>query len=151
MDKDRYRLELLRILHAHSERAQETLHQLKLALPDKAVSVQIGIHPSQDPDGIFSVVAHLDGPDIYVMTKAIDGCRVLFEVRFQDGVLVPDVPTFDPFSTACEFEINDVIVDTAAEWLEDLWARFEGLAPGVSVFVFGEDGYGSFSTKCLHS
>ena len=61
--------------------------------------------------------------------------------------LVPKVPMFDPFDT--DFEFNDVIVDTSLQWLEELWEVFDGELKTLPTKVFGEEGYGSKTSKQL--
>lgn len=137
-----YQRELLAILRAHSEQALKTLRALDAAIPEKTRAIHIGIHPNQEQDGTFSIMIHLDGPDLYVLNKAIDAHRYLFEVRYgEDGCAEPEVPLFSPFHLP--FEVNDVIVDTCFLWLEELWKCFGGTKSNLPVEVFGEDGYGS--------
>lgn len=97
--------------------------------------------PNQDPNGIFSIPIHLDGPDFYNLNKAISDYRCLFNVRYQGGILTPKVPMFDPFDT--EFDVNDVIVDTSLIWLRELFSGFLDFADALPVTMFGEDGYGT--------
>jgi len=106
MDAISYEIELLRILRMHSDQALKQLAAMDEAMPEKALGINIGIHPSQDPDGMFGIMIHLDGPDLYSLNKAINGHRSLFAVRFVDGNLVPKVPMFN--SLDLEFEVNDV-------------------------------------------
>lgn len=146
MNADDYRDALLTILRAHSGEALETLRALDAALPEKARAIEIGVHPSQDRDGLFTIMIHLDGPDLYVLNKAVDACRTLFDVRFGDaGRPEPDVPQFS--LSGPSFEVNDVIVDTAFLWLEELWKIHGGGRRSLPVSAFGDDGYGSEATR----
>ena len=142
MDEDAYRDELLSILRRHSEHAGATLRSLAAALPEKARSMHIVVHVGQEADGLFDVMAHLDGPDLFVLNRAIQDYRRLFETRYvESGGVHPPVPTFDPFEQP--FEVNDIIVDVATDWLRGLWSDLRDTRFDLPVTVFGEDGYGA--------
>ncbi|MEO1188689.1 MAG: DUF6389 family protein [Pseudomonadota bacterium] len=147
MDAERYAVELLTILRNHSKQALETFTAADEKLPDKATGVSVGIHPGQDGEGQFDIWIHLEGPDLYVLNKAIAPHRILFEVERGTGGFIPDVPMFDPFDT--DFDVNDVIVDTSLQWLQEIWPAFDGRMKTLPVTVFGEDGYGTKTPKRL--
>lgn len=90
---------------------------------------------------MFSILVHLEGPDLYGLNKAIDRHRHLFDVRFEDGILTPKVPLFDPFDA--EFEVNDVIVDTSVVWLKEVWSKLDDVSHSLSITIFGAEGYGT--------
>ena len=147
MDAKSYSAELLKILKAHSDQAIKTLNAVDEILPEKVSGIMLGIHPNQEPDGMFAILIHLEGPDLYVLNKAIDAHRYLFNVKFVDGRLTPQVPMFDPFES--DIEVNDVIVDTALLWLEEIWMAFDGKMKKIPTQVFGEEGYGTKTPKRL--
>lgn len=148
MDSGVYAERLTEVLNAHTQIALAHLIAIKNALPEKAEGLEFGVHPSQDPDGMFSVVVHLVGPDLYVLNKAIDGNRRLFDVRYEGQKVVPSVPVFDP--NEVDFELNDVIVDTTVNWLRALWSEFGELKRAIPVTIFGEDGYGTLTPVKLN-
>lgn len=141
MKAENYSATLLQILRQHTANALDQLRQINSNLPEKTTGISIGVHPSQDPDGMFSIVVHLDGPDLYVLNKAIQDHRYLFDVRYENGHLTPEVPLFDPFDA--EFEVNDIIVDTSLIWLKEIWSKLDGVSHTLSVTVFGDEGYGT--------
>ncbi|SDP90337.1 hypothetical protein SAMN05428967_4248 [Phyllobacterium sp. YR620] len=134
-----YKAALQNVLQAHTALALAKLEEIKRSIPAKVGRLEIGIHPGQDEDGFFGVMVHLDGPDLYVLNKAIEAHRSLFEVRYLDGRVQPDVLTCDPGEPS--FSINDAIVDTCMDWVEDLWQQLGGV--GLPALVYGEEGYGS--------
>lgn len=146
-DLKAYSTALAGILDAHMQKAKKTLTVALSKLPQETKEIQFGIHPNQEPDGMFSVVLHLDGPDLFTLNKAIEGHRVLFDVRFVDGKIEPDVPTFDPFDQS--FSVNDAIVDTVASWVEKIWDTIEREAECPPALIFGEDGWGEGMPKRL--
>ncbi len=147
MNPESYSAELLKILRSRSEQAINTLRAVDEILPDKVSGIMLGVHPSQEPDGMFGVLVHLEGPDLFVLNKVIDAHRYLFDVKFVDGQLIPQVPMFDPFDT--DFEVNDVIVDTVLLWLEEIWLVFDGKMKKLPTQVFGEEGYGTKTPRQL--
>jgi hypothetical protein len=147
MNAKDYSVKLLKILRAHSNSAIRTLEQVDKTLPEEATEISLGIHPNQDPDGMFSILIHLEGPSLTVLNQKIQGHRSLFDVRYEGATLTPPVPLFDPFET--DFEVNDVIVDTAMLWIDEIWDIFSGVNKEISTSVFGAEGYGTTSFKVL--
>ncbi len=147
MDEETYSKTLLQLFRNRSTAAQDQLRKVISALPDGATSINVGVHPNQEPDGMFSILIHLDGPDLHSLNKEIGDYRYLFDVRYQNGVLTPEVPMFDPFDTA--FEVNDVIVDTSLIWLKELFSSFAGCPDTPPVTVFGADGYGTLTPTII--
>ncbi|MDQ8034184.1 MAG: DUF6389 family protein [Bordetella sp.] len=136
-----YRQALLAILDQHRDAARATLLALIAALPERAREIHFAIHPDQDGEGTFSIVASLDGPDLFVLNRAVEPHRYLFDVRHTERGVEPEVPMFAPGET--DFDVQDTIVDTAMEWVESLWnacARNHTPLPGM---VYGEEGYGT--------
>lgn len=145
MTAEEYRTALKEVLKSHEPLALEQLRAIKKHLPEKAAQLIVGIHPGQSEEGFFDVMVHLEGPDRYVLNKHIEVYRSLFAVQCIDGNMKPDVPMFSQASTG--FSVNDMIVDTCMDWIENLWAKFGGV--GIPAMIFAEDGYGSVDSKPL--
>jgi hypothetical protein len=139
MIQSEYEAILRNILAMHTEAALHQLDGIRNTLSQKAKSVEVGIHLPQDEEGFFSIVVHPIGPDLFVLNKSIEPYRYLFDVRFIDGKLQPEVPLFEPDDVS--FSVNDVIVDVSMGWLKHLWEQSGGV--GLPAQAFGEDGYGS--------
>lgn len=135
MTENEYRAVLHDTLKRHTEAALDMIFQIKINLPEKAEAVEFGIHPSQDEDGLFSVMVHLCGPDLYVLNKAIEKYRELFDAKFIEGELQPNVPVFD--LEGVSFSVNDVIVGVGVDWINTLWGLSGGL--GIPGYAFGEE------------
>lgn len=146
MSEAEYKAVLVSILRQHSLPALEKLRLVGLKLPEKTRMMMIRIHPGQSEEGFFDVHIHLDGPDLYVLNKAIAAYRSLFDVSCIDGRMIPDVPMFDTENAG--FSVNDAIVDVCMDWVEELWSQSEGI--DVPAQMFGDEGYGSVSEKPLH-
>jgi len=130
-----YREVLQDTLKGYTQSAVDMIFKIKTNLPEKAKSVDVGIHPNQDEDGMFSVMVHLCGPDLYVLNKAIADYRLLFDVKFIGGKLQPNVPILDPDEVS--FSINDLIVEVSIDWVKTIWDLSGGLKiPG---YVFGDE------------
>ncbi len=146
MTKYDYQEALCRVLEAHTEVALDKLAGLFARLPEKAREIQFGIFPDQGGEGAFSVMIGLEGPDLYVLNKAIDGYRELFDVVHGEDGLVPPVPMF---SSEPPFCVQDAIADAAAEWIETLWARGgRGVSP-LPAMVYAHDDYGTDLPRAL--
>ncbi|MDR7943880.1 DUF6389 family protein [Achromobacter aegrifaciens] len=147
MTQSEYIAELLRILRAHDAAARATLTALIAALPPKAREIHFVVFPDQDGEGTFSVVASLEGPDLFVLNKAIEGHRYLFDVRHTEDGIEPEVPLFA--SDEGGFNVQDVIVDTAMQWVAELWeTNGQGRSP-LPALVYGEEGYGTLEPLAL--
>lgn len=144
---DEYKHVLLAVLRAHSDNALSMLRSIDRRLPEKTRRVSIMVHLPQDADGMFTVMVHLDGPDLFALNKAISDFRSLFDVRVVDGAVTPCVPLFDPFDP--QFSVNDAIVDIVMVWLQEVWTTFGGMNLRVPVTIYGEDGFGSTPTLTL--
>lgn len=115
-------------------------------LPEKAREIQFGIFPDQDGEGTFSVVIGLDGPDLYVLNKAIEGHRHLFDVVHGETGLTPPVPMVarDP-----GFCVQDAIADTAADWIEALWERAGRAVSPLPACIYADEDYGTTTPRSL--
>jgi len=91
----------------------------------------------------------LIGPDLYVLNKKIRNHYRLFSPVYTANGLEPHIPGVDPFDV--DFEVNDTIVDVAMEWLERLWSNLGNKEISVPVGIYGDDGYGTKSSKDLRN
>lgn len=144
MDETAYRAALRATLDAHDGPALERIGALLAALPEAAREIHVVVFPDQDGEGAFSVRVSLDGPDLYVLNRAIEPHRTLFKVVHGEEGFEPDLPMFgrDP-----GFSVQDAIVDTAADWIEALWPR-AGQAP-IPVMIYGDEDYGPSTPRQL--
>lgn len=135
MTETEYREVLQDTLKGYTQSAVDMICKIKTNRPEKAESVDVGIHPNQDEDGMFSVMVHLCGPDLYVLNKAIADYRLLFDVKFIGAKLHPNIPILDPDEVS--FSINDLIVEVSIDWVKTIWDLSGGLKiPG---YVFGDE------------
>ena len=149
MTESEFTSALRAVLDSHSVRVTSTMRQLLAALPAKAQSLNFEVFPSQDGEGDFSIRANLDGPDLYVLNKAINEYADLFVVRWTETGVDPPVPIVA--STTTEFEVNDVVVDCAASWLRDVWESLGDVECSIPIRIVGHDDYGTSTPIDLHS
>lgn len=135
MNQDEYKKVLWKILDMQTYDAVSNINKIKRILPEKANAVQIGIHPSQENDGMFDIIIHLQGPDLYLLNKSIKPYCQLFNVKYVEGVLQPNVPLFD--FDEVSFSVNDTIVEVSIGWINQLWALSGGL--NIPTCIFGEE------------
>lgn len=132
---------LSRVLVEYSRDAFERIRHVIGNLPEKARSLSFEIFPSQDGDGFFAVQANLDGPDLYVLNKQLGEEAEIFCPRHLKDGLEPAIPLVDPFEA--NYAVNDLVVDTVAAWLADLWRGIDSTQVSIPVFVVGHDDYGT--------
>lgn len=146
MNQQDYQAALRRVLDAHTDGALRTLRELFPRLPEKAREIQFGIFPDQDGEGTFSIVIGLDGPDLYVLNKAIDGHRHLFDVVHGEDGVSPRVPLFAREPGFC---VQDAIADTAADWLEALWEQGGRAVSPLPACIYADEDYGATTPRSL--
>lgn len=146
MNQQDYQAALRRVLDAHTADALLTLQGLFPRLPEKAREIQFGIFPDQDGEGTFSIVIGLDGPDLYVLNKAIDGYRHLFDVVHGEEGVSPAVPLFGREPGFC---VQDAIADTAADWLEALWEQGGRAVSPLPACIYADEEYGTTTPRSL--
>lgn len=146
MTKHDYQDALRRALDAHTAAALHTLAGMFARLPGKAREIQFGIFPDQGGEGTFSVVIGLEGPDLYVLNKAIEGYRNLFDVVHGEAGLEPPLPLF---STEPAFCVQDAIADAAAGWVETLWDQAGRAVSPLPAMVYAHDDYGTDLPRAL--
>ncbi len=148
MNESAYRSSLLSVLAGHSEDAGRRIRLLMENLPPKARSVEFNVLPWQDGEGGFSIRANLDGPDLYVLNKAIDEYAEIFRVIHAQSGFVPDVPMMNGYGE--DFDVCNVIVDCAAHWLRSVWQTLRDMQPSIPVTVVCVEGYGTVTPLVLH-
>jgi len=92
------------------------------------------------------VVIGLEGPDLYVLNKAIEGYRDLFDVVHGEEGLEPPVPMFSSEPAFC---VQDAIADVAADWVQALWAQCGRLVSPLPAMVYAHDDYGTDLPRAL--
>lgn len=146
MTKQDYQDALRRVLDAHTEPALRKLAGLFPRLPEKAREIQFGIFPDQGGEGTFSVVIGLDGPDLYVLNKAIQEYRSLFDVVHGENGVSPPVPMFAREPAFC---VQDAIADVAADWIAAIWdLAGRGVSP-LPALVYAHDDHGTDMPRLL--
>ncbi|MEK6236933.1 MAG: DUF6389 family protein [Planctomycetales bacterium] len=130
------------ILFQHSKAASQTIRNLIAALPDKATCLNLEVFTSQDQDGFFTVRASVDGPDLYVLDKAIAQHALIFEARSTEFGAEPPIPIV---WANVGFPVNDTVVDCAAKWLQAVWESLGPMECRVPIVVLGHDDYGSLT------
>jgi hypothetical protein len=147
MTRADYELELLTELEKNKQDISTMLDMLLENISEKIKGIYIGIFPSQDGDGMFSIHANADGPDLYVRQQEIKEYASLFNPIILPGKIEPFVPTFyDPFNV--EFDVNECLVDLVANWF---YSNFSGKVypQGVTFSIVGAEDYGTVTPLFL--
>jgi len=141
MTQSEYKTEVQSILDAHVDAVRSKLLSLPSVIPESARSIAFTIFVDQDGEGFLTVRAALDGPDLYVINKAIGDCAVLFDTKMVDGEMVPPMPLMDPFDQ--EFSVHDSLTDCAAAWLTHIWGSIDHNEYRIPVSITSHDDYGT--------
>lgn len=146
MDEAEYRAALTAELDLHTIDAASRVQAVVQQLPAKARALTFEIIPDQDGEGTFTVMAALDGPDLFVLNKSIREHARILEVKHTADGLDPPVPLLDPFA---EFDVNCVLVDVVAVWMQAVW-KAAAPSSAIPVNVIGHEGYGTVTPVNLH-
>jgi hypothetical protein len=148
MTEDEFIAELSTALANHSETARDQLRHLLALLPERTTRLDLQVFPSQGGDGFFTIYASVDGPDLFVINKAIRAHADLFDAKYTEHGIEP-FPIVDPFGV--DYSVNDIVVDCAAQWLQKVWTSLGNVDCPVPVVITGHDDYGTVTPVELHS
>ncbi len=84
-----YRTAHNKILFQHSESARQNILGILQHVPTLDRSLELGVHPNQE--GIFSIYASFDRPDLYALNKTIHKHTTIFEVKHTKDGLTPPI------------------------------------------------------------
>ncbi|NBD28631.1 MAG: hypothetical protein GVY31_01160 [Alphaproteobacteria bacterium] len=135
------------VLAAHDRAALAQIAGALADLPDTTRELHFGVHPDQDGEGTFSVMIHPEGPELHVLNAAISEYRKLFGIKHMEGGLNVPVPLFD--FDEVDYEVNDVIADTAMDWVDRLWMKVHRARPDLPVLVFCAEEWGNPPARWL--
>ncbi|TWT67589.1 DUF6389 family protein [Allorhodopirellula solitaria] len=149
MSESEFIAELTVVLDGQSDTARAQIPLLLASLPEPATRLDLQVFPAQDGDGFFTVRASVDGPNLYVINKAIDTYADLFDAKYTENGVQPPIPIVDCFDV--DYPVNDIVVDCAANWLRTVWQSLGNIECRVPVVIVGNDGYGTVTPVELHS
>ena len=118
MNKANYQAALLNAMKSNEGLAVANINSALECWPEKATSFGFDLFIDQDAEGFVSLLITPDGPDSYVLNKAIHKYRYLFEVKFEGAKLTYDLPLFD--TDDIEFDVRDAVSETALKWVNEL-------------------------------
>ena len=140
MTCDEYIKEVSAVLEAHRQHAATELVAALALVPPNAKRITLNIFVDQDGEGLLDVRVGLDGPDLYVLGKAMESHAQLFETRMTEEGFTPPLPLMD--ASGEEFSVHDALTDCAASWVASIWRQ---LSPSIGwpVVVQSPEGYGT--------
>jgi hypothetical protein len=141
MTREKYIQEVDGVLAGYTEQAADRLGKALALVPPKTRSVEIVIFIDQDGEGFLEVRVSLDGPDLFILNKAIESHAELFETRMTDDGLEPPLPLMDPDDET--FSVHDALTDRAASWILAVWQKTERANFHLPVTVVSHDGDGT--------
>ncbi|GGX39061.1 hypothetical protein GCM10007385_02500 [Tateyamaria omphalii] len=107
----------------HLNKAFENMHP-------KVRRLDVCIHMDQDAEGAISLMLHPEGPDVFVLDKAIAEHRNTFDAFVPTG-LEPDMPFERTEATVAQ------VIEICGAWVSDLWQKLPTTArqlPATVVF-----------------
>ena len=141
MERDEYTDAVRRVLEGWTNSAIAKLVAAIPIIPATTKEVSLEIFVDQDGEGFLAVQLSLDGPDLYVLNRAVREHAELFETRMTESGLVPPLPLMDPSNE--KFSFHDALTDCAAEWISDVWKQSDSSGLEIPVFVCSHDEYGT--------
>ena len=147
MTQDEYVRAVMHVLSQHTERAAAQLSKALELLPEKSKDVTIDIMVDQGVEGFLTVQVGVNGPDLYVLNKAIALHAKLFDTVMIETAMQPDLPLMDINEDA--FSVGDVLTDCGAKWATEVWEKIKHEACRLPVNVTSPEGYGTCLPICL--
>jgi hypothetical protein len=141
MTREEYIREVQAVLNQHSQQATSRLAATLAALPPKTRKVDIEIFVDEDGEGFLTVRVGLDGPDLYVLNKAIAPHADLFRTRMTRDGFDPPLPVMDPGGET--FSVHDTLADCASAWITSVWKQANQEPLSLPVTIVTHDGYGT--------
>lgn len=141
MTKKEYVDDVTRVLSRWSEDTKKKIEFLAERIPANARKAEITIFLDQDGEGSLNISMALEGPDLYVLNKAIQEHAVVFETKHGQGGFSSGLPMMEPDGD--DFSVNHVLADCAVRWLEGLWAKIDSASFKVPVWIVVHDDYGT--------
>ena len=139
MDEHEYVLAVNAVLAEYTDEATVQLRHALDALPAKTKEVTIDVMVDQGEEGFLTVRVGVNGPDLYVLNKALKPFASLFDTVMTKDGFSPDLPLM----SGDEFEVGDVLTDCGAQWARELWAKANHAARGLPVTITSPEGYGT--------
>ena len=141
MNKDSYMNDLLACLDKNRETIKSKLQLAIQSIPEKTKAMHIGIFASQDGEGMFSIYINPEGPDLYVLQKALGDKADIYDPGFKDYGDELGVPYIE--RDEVDFDVNHTLALTVAIWLNEIWVEIEKPQGLIPFHVFAVEG--SFS------
>ena len=149
MTRDEYIQQVEGVLSKHTGQAATRLAAALALVPPKARKVEIEIFVDQDGEGLLDVRVSLDGPDLFVLKRAIASHADLFGTRMTPGGLDPALPLMEARRET--FSVHDALTDCAAAWVASVWRQTDRGSFRLPVTVVSHDGYGTATPLHLNA
>jgi hypothetical protein len=141
MTRDEYTQHVEALLAGHTGHAATKLAAALALVPPKARKVNIQISVDQDGEGFLDVRIALEGPDSFVLNKAVAPHAELFGTRMTAEGLDPALPLMEPGDE--EFSVHDALTDCAALWIASVWKEAGITGFHLPIAIVSHDGYGT--------
>jgi hypothetical protein len=143
MTRDEYIREVQRVLNTATEHAASQLKHVLPLVPPRAKRMTIDVFVDQDGEGFLSVRVGLDGPDLYVLQRAITHHAVLFDTQMTELGLEPPLPLMN--AGVEDFSVQDTLTDCGANWIASIWKTIDTSTTRLPVTVQSPEGYGTIT------
>lgn len=143
MTEAEFQRQLLNELDKHETDVIDRINLLLENIPSNSKSLDLGIFPSQDGDGMFSIYASVDGPNLFVLIKSLEKYASIFAPKHTANGIIPFIPNVD--RRMVDFEVNDVVVDCVAKWLLGIWQKTNKNKLQVPTYIIADEDYGTIT------
>ncbi len=143
MTREEYVNAVESVLEAHRQVAQSELAAVFNLVPPKTKRMTIDIFIDQDGEGFLSVRVGLEGPDLFVLNRAISPHAELFTTRMTEAGFEPPLPLMS--SRREPFSVHDTLTDCAASWIAQIWKDLNPTGITVPVDIVSPEDYGTIT------
>lgn len=141
MTRDEYSRQVDQVLESHNESAKSHLRSALALIPPATRRIAFDIFVDQDGEGFLHVRLGLEGPELYVLNKAIAPHAELFGTKMTEDGFDPPLPLMCSRGEA--FSVHDALTDCAAGWVVRLWNQTDHRGISLPVDVVSPEGYGT--------
>lgn len=141
MTEKEYADEVARVLARWDDDAKKRIEALAGRIPANARKAEITIFLDQNGEGALNISMSLEGPDLYVLNKAIREYASIFETKHGLDGFSSGLPMMEP--DADDFSLSHVLADCAVRWIEGVWKKIDPAPFKIPVWIIVHEDYGT--------
>jgi len=141
MTQEEYAHQVDLVLSTQTEKTKSHVLDALALIPPMANRIVFEIFVDQDGEGFLDIRLGLEGPNQFVLNKAIEANAHLFGTKMTEEGLHPPLPLMCSRHEA--FSVHDTLTNCAAAWIHRIWNQIDHSEINMPVDVISHEGYGT--------